>query len=162
MKTTFLSLGLILIVLSFSSIQAKDSEIVQVANIKTLSQSNGVSDYMKLKDALVATNASAAKDAAVKLILSATAENWDADIIKATKIIANSEDVEVQRAAFKTVTNRLIESLKENDLKDGVYVQYCPMAFNNSGANWLSLSDDIKNPYFGNKMLKCGRVIEEL
>jgi hypothetical protein len=36
------------------------------------------------------------------------------------------------------------------------------MAKNNEGAFWLSASDQIRNPYFGDKMLKCGSVEEEI
>ena len=39
-----------------------------------------------------------------------------------------------------------------------VYYQYCPMAFNNKGAYWLSNQSVIRNPYFGNEMLECGKV----
>jgi hypothetical protein len=43
-----------------------------------------------------------------------------------------------------------------------VYVAYCPMANNNEGANWLSNDKEIKNPYFGDKMLRCGSVKETI
>jgi len=36
------------------------------------------------------------------------------------------------------------------------YYQYCPMAFDNKGAYWISNETEIRNPYFGEKMLKCG------
>jgi hypothetical protein len=39
-----------------------------------------------------------------------------------------------------------------------VYYDHCPMAFNNKGANWLSESAAIKNPYMGTKMPGCGSV----
>jgi Cu(I)/Ag(I) efflux system membrane fusion protein len=39
-----------------------------------------------------------------------------------------------------------------------VYHQYCPMAFNDAGAYWLSNTSDIENPYFGKKMLTCGEI----
>ena len=32
------------------------------------------------------------------------------------------------------------------------------MAFNNRGADWLSNEAQIRNPYFGDKMMKCGSV----
>jgi Cu(I)/Ag(I) efflux system membrane fusion protein len=44
----------------------------------------------------------------------------------------------------------------------GVYHQYCPMAFNDKGAYWLSNEAEIKNPYFGKKMLECGEVKDSL
>jgi len=42
-----------------------------------------------------------------------------------------------------------------------LYRQYCPMAFQNKGAYWLSSEKKIMNPYFGDKMLHCGVVKEE-
>jgi hypothetical protein len=36
------------------------------------------------------------------------------------------------------------------------------MAFGNTGAHWLSNTKEIQNPYFGDKMLKCGRVDAEI
>jgi hypothetical protein len=36
------------------------------------------------------------------------------------------------------------------------------MAFNDQGAYWISDREEIRNPYFGDKMLTCGVVKEEL
>ena len=36
------------------------------------------------------------------------------------------------------------------------------MAFDNQGAYWLSNAKQIRNPYFGEKMLTCGEVKEKL
>ena len=46
------------------------------------------------------------------------------------------------------------------DYQNTIYIQHCPMADNNKGADWLSLNKAIKNPYFGDKMLHCGSVIK--
>lgn len=37
-----------------------------------------------------------------------------------------------------------------------IHLAYCPMAFNNKGANWLQTEEEISNPYFGDEMLTCG------
>ena len=42
------------------------------------------------------------------------------------------------------------------------YRQFCPMAFDFKGAFWLSDSEEILNPYFGEEMLTCGNVDVEL
>ena len=56
-----------------------------------------------------------------------------------------------------------MEDILEGAIDSGtVYKQYCPMAFNNTGAYWFSNSKEIFNPYFGEKMLKCGRVEAEI
>jgi hypothetical protein len=146
-----------------SNQQTSESAVQEIpATEQNSGSSSVISNYMTLKDALVQTDAIVAKEAASKLAQSATAENWDANIIQAAEAIASSDDVEAQRTAFKNVTDGLILSLKANGSEDGVYVQYCPMAFDNTGANWLSLSEEIRNPYFGDMMLKCGRVEEKL
>ncbi|MEA3224871.1 MAG: hypothetical protein U9Q07_02900, partial [Planctomycetota bacterium] len=41
-----------------------------------------------------------------------------------------------------------------------LYKTYCPMAFDDKGADWLQLDEDILNPYFGASMLLCGEVKE--
>ena len=51
----------------------------------------------------------------------------------------------------------LIETIAAFGIDDKmVYVQHCPMAFDNKGADWLSFDSEIRNPYFGDKMMKCG------
>ena len=39
-----------------------------------------------------------------------------------------------------------------------LYVQYCPMANDDKGATWVSMEEEIINPYFGDMMLHCGNV----
>ncbi len=43
-----------------------------------------------------------------------------------------------------------------------LYVVYCPMAFDNIGAYWISDSKTIQNPYLGTKMPNCGEIKEVL
>lgn len=121
-----------------------------------------LANYIKLKDALVKSDAGVAKTAATALGTSLTSEKMDTKMIEAANMIASSDDLKAQRIAFKIITDGLIEALKANEIAEGVYVQYCPMAFDNTGANWISMSEEIRNPYFGDMMLKCGRVTEEL
>lgn len=118
-----------------------------------------VTAYMALKDALVATNAADAQNAAKTL---ATNESATESIKALAQAIAETDDVEVQREKFFELTTAFIEHAKANDMGAKLFVQYCPMAFNNTGASWVSLSSEIRNPYFGDRMLKCGRVEEEI
>ncbi|MCF7826438.1 MAG: efflux RND transporter periplasmic adaptor subunit [Candidatus Marinimicrobia bacterium] len=39
-----------------------------------------------------------------------------------------------------------------------LYEIFCPMAFDNQGASWLQTDKQVKNPYFGARMLDCGEV----
>ena len=68
-----------------------------------------------------------------------------------------------QRGAFMEISKEMIAMTKSFHPQEGtLYVQYCPMADDNNGANWLSQQEDILNPYFGDAMLTCGNVEEEL
>lgn len=133
------------------------------SRVEVKQESSGVIEaYILLKDALVQTDAPKAKTDAESMSNALGEGKLDAKLIEAARSISSSEDIEQQRAQFKIITDGLIASLKANGTEDGVFVQYCPMAFNSAGANWLSLTEDIKNPYFGDKMLKCGSVKEKL
>ena len=77
--------------------------------------------------------------------------------------IKNAEDVEVQRNQFDFLSQAMIKSIRAFGTNDKTYyVQYCPMAKDNQGADWISTEAQIKNPYFGDKMMKCGSVKLEL
>ena len=68
-------------------------------------------------------------------------------------------DVEEQRKQFDFFSQALIKSIKVFGIpEDTLYVQHCPMANNNEGADWISKEKQIQNPYFGDKMMKCGVV----
>jgi len=118
--------------------------------------------YLKVESALINTDAE--KTAAESSKLGALLNEMNADEVtqNAVTTMADSKDVNVQRENFETLSAS-VETMLQGALKSGtIYKQYCPMAFNNKGASWLSTSRDILNPYFGDKMLKCGRVDAEI
>ena len=118
--------------------------------------------YIILKTAFVNTNPKLATGAAKRMAVALESIEVDSKLTEAVSGIAESEDVETQRTHFVTVTSAM-EGMLEGALESGtIYKQYCPMAFGNTGAYWLSNSKDIYNPYFGDKMLKCGRIASEI
>ncbi|MEL6943487.1 MAG: DUF3347 domain-containing protein, partial [Bacteroidota bacterium] len=75
--------------------------------------------------------------------------------------IANAQAIEVQRKQFEFVSIAIINSVTAFGTSEkAFYVQHCPMAFDNEGADWLATEEGIRNPYFGDKMMKCGIVKE--
>ncbi|CAN5593298.1 DUF3347 domain-containing protein [soil metagenome] len=69
------------------------------------------------------------------------------------------KDIAAKRKSFQAVSDGLFDFLRTIRYTGSkVYQQYCPMAFDNNGAAWLSNSSEIVNPYFGEKMLHCGDV----
>lgn len=121
-----------------------------------------VADYLELKDALVKSDSRKARTACGKLMVSLAKERMNPEIAEAANSLADSQDIEKQREYFKIITDKLIAIYNSKEDEQGLFVQYCPMAFDNTGASWLSSSSEIRNPYFGDKMLKCGRVTGEL
>lgn len=129
--------------------------------------------YLKLKDALVATDAGQAKEEAAYLNSSLEQVDmsslpdpahsfWMKQLPKLrehTELIMEKNDVEEQRGQFEYLSEAMISIVKAfGPSEDTLFVQHCPMAFDNTGADWLSDVREIRNPYFGNKMLKCGIV----
>ena len=119
-------------------------------------------EYIQLKTALVNTNSENTAAVAKSLQAKLVAIDAEEELTKTVQSIAESTDVEIQREAFVDVT-AAVEKMLEGKLKSGtIYKQFCPMAFGNTGAHWLSNTKEIQNPYFGDKMLKCGRIAEEI
>lgn len=133
--------------------------------------------YLKVKDAFVASDAAAVKAEAAglkamlksmdaKMLTGPALNDWSNyanNLDMALAEITGSDDIEVQRTAFSQLSDNLYKSIKAYGLGGmTAYYEFCPMAFNDQGAYWLSDSKEIRNPYFGDKMLKCGRVTEEL
>lgn len=129
--------------------------------------------YILLKDAFVATDPEAAAKAAEAFskqlhtldmsLVKGDAHMYWMDQLKGMEghagQIKSSGEVEEQRRQFGFLSDLMIQSVQAFGLEgDDLYVQHCPMAFDNEGANWLSLEEAIQNPYFGDKMMTCGQV----
>lgn len=77
--------------------------------------------------------------------------------------ISGSDDIEKARAGLATVSEAMYSLVKAfHPNESTLYYQYCPMARNNQGANWLSATEELVNPYMGQMMLRCGRTQEKL
>jgi hypothetical protein len=119
--------------------------------------------YVHLKDALVASKSGEAKKAASELQKSLTSVSNSKKATESASKIAAAADLEAQRKEFSTLSNEITSLVKVSKLSMGsIYLEYCPMANNNKGAYWLSNEKQIKNPYFGDAMLKCGSVKETI
>lgn len=118
--------------------------------------------YLHVKTALVNSNPSEASNGAEMLVGALEQAGAEEDALRAAREIAQNEDLSAQRTAFSDLS-AAVEELVEGSVASGeIYKQYCPMAFEGSGAYWLSSSQEVRNPYFGEKMLKCGRVEETI
>lgn len=139
------------------------AQTTTTATFKDAKLGTAYTNYLKVKDALVASNAEEAKKAAVEFQKSLKDVKGADAVLAATTKFANTGDLKEQRVLFSTVSNEMTTLVKGGQLSAGaLYLEYCPMANGNEGAYWLSNEKQIKNPYFGDRMLKCGSVKETI
>ncbi|MGL1885174.1 MAG: efflux RND transporter periplasmic adaptor subunit [Reichenbachiella sp.] len=87
--------------------------------------------------------------------------NYSSQMQQAILHAAHFQNIEEMRSAFQVISNAMIGLTKSFDpLEESMYVQYCPMVNEDMGADWLSFTDEIKNPYFGKSMPTCGEIKE--
>jgi Cu(I)/Ag(I) efflux system membrane fusion protein len=159
----------------------KDAPLAQSVNSTGFNTTFGnlLTNYYQLKDALVASNDTMSVTAAKSLIASADsvkfndvkadssiiqmAEGYVQSVSAEAKALIGEPTLEAKRKSFQMISDMmydLVRSVRYD--RETVYHQFCPMAFNDAGAYWLSRTSDIKNPYFGKKMLTCGEVKDSL
>jgi Cu(I)/Ag(I) efflux system membrane fusion protein len=123
------------------------------------------SDPAKVKVEADKAKASLAKVDAT-LVTGAAHNDWlyyEGNLSSSIKEIQGAPDIAAQRTGFSKLSNDLYKSIKAFGMGgQKAFYEYCPMAFNNEGAYWLSTDEKIRNPYFGNEMLTCGEVKERL
>ena len=160
-----------------AQLQGKQSMMNPTTGSGTMNQQQEDSSYLNdvmikyivLKDALVNSDTKAAHQASNNLLKSIrnTEELKDVSALKAlettTQNFIKAETLAQQRSAFVGLSKNLIKISKGFSSQNTTYyIQECPMANNNNGAQWLALEKGIKNPYFGEAMLDCGSVIGRL
>ncbi len=144
------------------SLAIMDVEEVINVQFKETSTQTSFEHYIGIKSALVASDNAEAQNHANMLLASLTEANAEQSLMDATKQLAEATDINKQREAFSKVTKGM-EVVLTGALSSGeIYKQFCPMAFEGKGDYWYSGSKEIRNPYYGDKMLKCGRIDEVL
>ncbi|MGN7707589.1 DUF3347 domain-containing protein [Chryseobacterium sp. 22543] len=143
----------------------KKSTVSSVFSIKQI-----VEGYLPLKNALTKDDSKTASLEAKKLysilkkqdgsklnsevkdILESAAEN-------AEHIGEKSDDIAHQREHLLSLSNDIADLIKEKGT-DGLklYQDFCPMYNNGKGGTWISESEEIINPYEGQKMINCGSI----
>jgi hypothetical protein len=130
--------------------------------------------YLSVKNGLAKDNNLTAKNEASQLL--ATIRKFDkslfsmqqknefdkhiGDVKDQLQAIASNDNIEGQRSSFSMLSMHLYELAKVFGTGQVLYYDHCPMALNNTGANWLSETKEIQNPYMGSSMISCGTVKE--
>jgi hypothetical protein len=119
--------------------------------------------YVHLTTALTNADVAEAKVAANAIEAGAKELSEGASIASSAAKITAQSDIEEQRKIYSDLSNEMIALVKKEGLQSGeLYVDFCPMALNDKGANWISNKKEIINPYFGDNMLKCGEIKETI
>ncbi|RFZ83028.1 DUF3347 domain-containing protein [Mucilaginibacter terrenus] len=155
MKALFLGF-----VIVFSSLAASAQQVSGTDKV--------ITSYIALKNALVGSNAALAKTRSKELLNTLSVKPADlkpaqqllyskyADKLKLdSRHISESSVLARQREHFSSLSKNmyaLLSALKTNS--SPLYQQYCPM----KKASWLSETEEIRNPYYGDEMLECGTV----
>lgn len=148
------------------------------SEVKTISPIKGlITNYLDLKNGLVKENGEDAATAAKAMVVffaqfdvSALTEKQKesyTDIADDAKEMAehigkNPDKLEHQREHFDMLSQDMVDLVKLFGAGQALYVDHCPMYNDKKGANWLSETKEIKNPYMGSAMATCGSVKEQL
>tara|TARA_R110002020_G_scaffold303434_1_gene518859 strand:+ start:1937 stop:2527 length:591 start_codon:yes stop_codon:yes gene_type:complete len=159
-----------------SEMHQEDAGSEVMADNSSNSATNTIIDnYLQIKNALVTDDQEAAAKAGGDLF--GDFEDFDkssysseekeelTDIIEDAKEHAehiSESPIEHQREHFDILSKDVIDMIAITGTDKKLYQDFCPMYNGNKGAQWLSTTEEIKNPYMGSKMPGCGKVQKEI
>ena len=177
-RTIYTCLGALALILSVSCKENEAKEKVEIDTPQEIKQQKASTpdiadqafvdgmtgkvwhNYLQIRTALVQDDTSTVQSISGEM--AETFSNERAGLKSIAQQMSATADLEKQRKLFSQFTEEA-EDLFTDALSQGtIYKQYCPMAFNNKGAYWFSAVPEIRNPYFGDKMLTCGKVAKEI
>lgn len=134
-------------------------------------------NYLQIKNALVADDTEKAATAG-KNLYTAFDQFDSSSIVEAQKkevneilddarehaehISGNSGKMDHQREHFEILSKDVEDLIAITGTDRKLYQTFCPMYNKGKGAIWLSETKEIKNPYYGSKMMTCGTVKKEI
>lgn len=186
MKTIQTNIAILSVALMFSSCSNKEKgnqnstgnplSIISETEDSAIGQIDAaVKTYLYLKDGLVNEDSKIAAEAGDDLSIQMEdieVDNYEkADQEKLHKIIGDAakqaqfiseSSIDIQRRHFDTLSKDMIALIEITGTSKKLYQVYCPMYNNDKGAQWLSDTEEIKNPYFGNEKMSCGEIVKEI
>ncbi|MGO1729050.1 MAG: DUF3347 domain-containing protein [Flavobacteriaceae bacterium] len=149
--------------------------VVKEVNWERLDVDLMLKDYLKIKDELVKDNLKGTGKQAYEMIKHFEDYNYDrvpeAHVDFAKHIVRDAKEVAMKiesgsslkekRKHFYHLSEIMTKYVMTVEPDQPLYEQYCPMYADNRGASWLSLDKEIRNPFFGSQMLKCGEVTKK-
>ncbi|MFN4053612.1 MAG: efflux RND transporter periplasmic adaptor subunit [Alishewanella aestuarii] len=122
--------------------------------------------YAQAYEALVADDLAGWQQATLSLQQAVAAVDWPERFPRVLSAlnagageIMDVTEIAQARALFYRHNLGLLRFAELGVLADGWYEAYCPMARNGEGASWLQREAELRNPYFGAMMLRCGDIV---
>lgn len=148
-----------------------ESETVEIEQFKSVFDS-----YFAVKDALVKTDGTSVSAKSKELLANLNSVKSDKlskeeavvwakvklELITDAEHMSDTKEIEHQRQHFISLSKNIYTLTKITKHETPIYYQFCPMANDGKGANWLSKENSIKNPYYGSQMLNCGKTVETI
>ncbi len=185
MKNSIIAMFVIMITTLYACAQTKHSkkDKQQTAVVPTFDGTNAdvktqignvLSTYYLMKDALVASDETAASKQAKAFrktlemvdISKMTSAEHNFFMPLQTKLDYDAEHIQGapaidhMREHFDSFSENMFAVAKAFKANNGttMYFDYCPM----QKASWISSEETIKNPYYGKQMLTCGKITETI
>ena len=122
--------------------------------------------YAQAYEALVADDLEGWQQATLSLQQAVAAVDWPERFPRVLSAlnagageIMDVTEIAQARALFYRHNLGLLRFAELGVLADGWYEAYCPMARDGEGASWLQREAELRNPYFGAMMLRCGDIV---
>jgi len=156
-----------------ASSNKKEMSHGDMTTIKSSKSNLIVASYLQLKNALVADDADEAAVAAKVMIkafkgfdMSEFSQEQQKEIKEIIEdaseqvehISENADKIDHQREHFEVLSTDVADLLAIVGTEKTLYITYCPMV----KSSWLSETKEIKNPFYGKKMMTCGSVKSQI
>ena len=148
--------------------KSKESQAFRASMVPLHEAYHVVMEALAADDLAEAKKGWARMDAALpgvdpSLLVRRAREVWDAErrtIRAALATGKQAKDIEALRRPFEPISRSLlaVEEVFGHQGPVKFYRAYCPMAFDDKGAPWIQRDDELRNPYFGASMYRCGDI----
>ena len=147
-KLALVALAVLLVIAGVSARQSSSTDTT-----RTL-----VKSYLDIQGHLAADRFDDVKAPARALTAQAVALGKPGEaIVKAGTALQSAADITSAREAFGPLSDGVIALVQADGSKDAaadLKIAYCPMA----KRSWLQRDEQVRNPYYGAKMLTCGQL----
>ncbi|TQV73506.1 DUF3347 domain-containing protein [Exilibacterium tricleocarpae] len=126
--------------------------------IDLITSKNLLPHYLSLQSGLAEDDIESAKNT-LKEMMKVTGHSGQLSSLVHTMLAAESLD-DLRKPGFEALSKAMIDQVSRRPEAFGqtVYQMFCPMVYGDRGTSWLQADNNLRNPYFGGRMLQCGEL----